>query len=145
MAKAREKQTIQVKTGMLAVELTEKETKDMGKRLAALTGKLDAHGHKEKEVKDGLKGERSALEGEISKVAAIVNQGHEYRPVSIRVEADYGNNMVREYREDTGEIVGERALSEDERQASLDLALSPSVVMEGSRRRSKAEEEGVSP
>jgi hypothetical protein len=119
---------LQVKTGLLPVELTEKETRDMGKRLAALEGELSAHANKEKEIKDNLKGERSSLEGKISSLAVTLNQGHEYRPVSVRVEIDYRTNTVREVREDTGEIVAERAATEGERQASLDLGGPPDLA-----------------
>jgi hypothetical protein len=122
---ARKKQVVQVKTALLPVELTEKEVRDYGKRLAALEGELGCHTRKEKEIKDGLKGERSSLDGKISNLAAILNQGHEYRPVSVRVEIDYQTNTVTEYREDTGEAVGERSATEDERQASLNLDLPP--------------------
>jgi hypothetical protein len=126
--KSEDVRVLQVKTGLLPVELTEKETRDMGKRLAALEGELSAHTNKEKEIKDNLKGERSSLEGKISSLAVVVNQGHEYRPVSVRVEVDYGTNTVREVREDTGEIIAERAATEEERQSHLNLGEPPDLA-----------------
>jgi hypothetical protein len=128
VAKSKDVRVVQAKTVILPVELTEKETRDFGKRLAALEGELSAHTNKEKEVKDNLKGERSSLEGKIKSLAVTLNQGHEYRPVSVRVEVDYRTNTVREIREDTEEIVSERAPTEEERQASLDLGGLPSFA-----------------
>jgi hypothetical protein len=128
MAKSKDVRVVQAKTVILPVVLTEKETRDFGKRLAALEGELSAHESKEKEIKDNLKGERSSLEGKIKSLAVTLNQGHEYRPVSVRVEIDYRTNTVREVREDTGEIVSERASTEEERQSTLDLGGPPDLA-----------------
>lgn len=46
--KSNDVQVIQAKTALLPVELTEKETREYGKRLAALEGELGAHTRKEK-------------------------------------------------------------------------------------------------
>lgn len=114
-----EKRTIAVQTRQLPCELTEVEERELGKKLAHLEGALASHEAGEKEVKDQLKSKRSSLEGQIHGIAGVIRQGHEYRPVDVKIEADYSASRVYEIRQDTGEVITDRPLREDERQTSL--------------------------
>jgi hypothetical protein len=114
-----------VRTDHLPVNLTEPEIREAGKRLAQLEGAVGEHTAKEKEVKDRLKSERSVYEGQISQIASVIRQGHEYRPVSVRVEAHFTDGKVREIREDNGAVIAERAITESDRQESLRLLTDP--------------------
>ncbi len=111
--------TINVRTEQLPVKLTENEIKDAGRKLAQLEGALGEHAAKEKEIKDDLKSKRSSFEGQIAQLASVIRQGHEYRPVSVRIEADYAEDRMYEIREDTLDTVGVRPLTEQDRQARL--------------------------
>ena len=113
------KRILATRTDHLPVELTEPEIREAGKRLAHLEGQLAEHTGKEKEVKDQLKHERSKIEGQVHGIAGMIRAGVEYRPTSVRVEADYKAGRVYEIREDTGEVIGERPVNETDRQAPL--------------------------
>lgn len=113
------KKILATKTAQLPVPLTDPEMKRAGEKLAQLEGDLNAHALKEKDVKDSLKSTRSSLEGQIHALAAVIRQTFEYRPVAVRVEADYEAKKVFEIREDSGEVIGERDLNEQDRQASI--------------------------
>ena len=114
------------RTEHLPVQLTESEIREAGQELAPLEGQLTEHGLKEKDIKDQLKSTRSKLEGQVHGLASIIRAGVEYRPTPVKVEADYKAGRVYEIREDTGEVIGERAVNETDRQAPLFDAPPPS-------------------
>ena len=113
------KRILATRTQQLPVQLSEPEIREAGKRLAQLEGELARHGQKEKEIREQLRGERSTMEGKLSALAAIIRQGYEHRPIPVRVEADYREGKVYEIREDTGEVVADRPVNEQDRQIPL--------------------------
>lgn len=113
------KKILSTRTSQLAVTLTDPEVRRAGEKLAQLEGEVAAHVLKAKDVTDQLKSTRSSLDGQIHALAAIIRQGFEYRPVPVRVEADFEAKKVFEIREDTGEVIGERDVNEQDRQASI--------------------------
>lgn len=113
------KRILAVQTKQLPCTLTEIETRDAGKKLAHLEGLLAQHTAEEKDVKDALKAKRSSIEGQIHALAGMIRQGYEYRPVDVKIEADFHASKVFEIRQDTGEVVAERAMQDHERQRSL--------------------------
>jgi hypothetical protein len=113
------KKILATKTDHLPVPLTEPELREAGKQLAHLEGDLAAQTASEKDIKDGLKAKRSALEMRISLLANTIRAGLEYRPIPVRVEADFEENIVREIREDTGATVSTRPVTEQDRQSTL--------------------------
>lgn len=113
------KTILATRTSQLPVYLTEPEIREAGKRLAHLEGELNAHAAREKDVKDDLKAKRSSLEGQVHALAGTIRQGYEYRPTSVRIEADFAAGKVFEIREDTGEVIGERPVNETDRQSSI--------------------------
>jgi hypothetical protein len=113
------KKILATKTDHLPVPLTEPELREAGKQLAHLEGDLAAQTASEKDIKDGLKAKRSALEMRISLLANTIRAGLEYRPIPVRVEADFEDGVVREIREDTGATVSTRPVTEQDRQSTL--------------------------
>ena len=113
------KKILATRTDQLPVPLTEPEIREAGKQLAHLEGDLAAQTASEKDIKDGLKAKRSALEMRISLLANTIRAGLEYRPIPVRVEADYEENVVRDIREDTGEAITTRPMNAQDRQVTL--------------------------
>lgn len=104
----------------LAVPLTNAELQERGDRLAHAQGELESHALHEQDVKATLKAQRTAVEAKIANLASIVRNKREVRSVAVQVVADYGRRCAATVRQDTGEIVSERPLTELEMQASLD-------------------------
>ncbi len=118
---------VAVQVRELPVQLTDDEVRELGRRLAHIQGQLSAHEKRESDVKADLKAKRASLESQASVVGGLIRAGEEclirageeYRPVDVVVEHVLDEGLIREVRSDTGEVIAERPLREDERQRSL--------------------------
>jgi hypothetical protein len=108
-------------TEELMVQLTRDEVEARAARMAQVEGELERHTAREGEVKATLKADRSRLEAERGRLAGVVRNRSELRPVEVRALADFKAGVVREIRQDTLEEVRARALSDAERQGQLRL------------------------
>ena len=90
----------------LAKKQQDKSQADMEKKAAASF-------HKEKIER---------FESEINTVSRNVTNGYEFRDVECEWGYDWADGKARLYRNDTGELVDTRAISEYERQQHLELA-----------------------
>lgn len=80
---------------------------------------VDAEEQRQQEIKANLK---AVLEGKKAKrdeLASVVASGAEYRSIDVVLVFDYIEGTVTETRTDTGEQIGRRRMTEDERQMSL--------------------------
>ena len=107
------------RTEQLPVQLTEPEKKELGARMARLEGELREHVRRTKEIAGDMKARKDALDGDLGRVGLVLRQGYELRAIPVRHEADFAAGLVTEVREDTGEVVRERALQPQERQGTL--------------------------
>ena len=99
--------------------LTEAEVLKYGKSLAQINSQIDsAEVHKKSVVKE-LDSDIASLEAQRSSIVEKVNRGAEYRDVKVVTVRDYETRLYHEERQDTGEIINERPLRDDERQPSL--------------------------
>ena len=113
------KKILATKTVQLPVYLTDAEMLVLGKKLGQLEAEQAAHEQRAKDIRDDLKAKESAISSQKRAVSVIVNQTYEYRPIPVRVEADFQAGKVFEIREDTGEVVGERPVNVGDRQTSI--------------------------
>jgi hypothetical protein len=81
-------------------------------QLADLAKKAEA-------VKKDLKSRESAILARRSELAAIVREKKQMRPIDVQLVANFTTGMLTRLRMDTGEKLGERPLTDDERQTRL--------------------------
>ena len=113
------KRILATKTSHLPVPLTPAELAQVAEQMGRVEGDLRAFYARKKEVTADLKAKEEALDAEMGKLGRLQRDKQEYRPVPVRVEADFRAGKVYEIREDTGEIVGERPVTEQDRQATI--------------------------
>jgi hypothetical protein len=113
------KKILATKTSHLPVPLTSAELAQVAEQMGRIEGDLRAFYARKKEVSADLKAKEEALDAEMGKLGRLQRDKQEYRPVSVRVEADFEAGKVYEIREDTGEVVGERPVTEQDRQVSI--------------------------
>ena len=106
-------------TRLLRCALTQEELLAAGEKLAEL---LDDHRHavseKESVVKQ-YKAKEAELEAQIDSQQILVRNKSEIRKIACLNVLDYTDVTCRVTREDTGEIIADRKLTEDEKQSSL--------------------------
>jgi uncharacterized coiled-coil DUF342 family protein len=102
------------------------EIRDLGEQMAQAVARLENLEDEFQEVKAGFKEKMAGAQKTIKACAAKIRQGFEMRLMECRMERDFAGNAVRLYRQDTGEMVEERAMTIEERQRSLGIAEPPS-------------------
>lgn len=120
-SKRRGREELAQKQEHLEVKLGPADVMERGEQLARAQGELEELAGRESSTKAALKADRARIEAEIQRLALAVRNRAETRPVSVRVEADYGDGLAYEIREDTLEVVRTRPLSELERQRELPI------------------------
>lgn len=103
----------------LDCKLTEEEVLRYGRQLASINEQVDRAEVKKKSVVKELDSGIAELEAQRSGLVGKINRGAEYRDVKVCVVRDYTARTYHEERHDTGEIINERPLRDDERQSSL--------------------------
>lgn len=122
---------------LLPVQLTREEKLERGERIGTVMAELRKLDHKEARFKEALKEEREPLKMEAADLGDQLATGTERRPVRVDVYADHNRNVATFVRSDTGDVVKERELLPEERQAKL--------FPVGGRRRKAEAGEGVAP
>ncbi len=103
-------------------ELTDAETADAARELAKANARRAAIEQQKKEVDSQLKGEIEAQNTVIQRLATLINTGHEFRNVECTVILDKpeaGKKTI--VRNDTGEEVSIKPMTDADRQMGLDL------------------------
>ncbi len=100
---------------------SEKEKTDMGEKLAQCFADCAGKEADLKSVSTQLKSEVAKIQGEMSALSGKIREGYEHRNIKCKKRFDYRLGMVEYIRLDTGEIVRERPLDEEERQRTLNL------------------------
>jgi len=69
------------------------------------------------------------LEGQAGALAELIRKGYELRETECLIEFDYDAGEVRTIREDTGEVVKVREMTESEKGKGMPLPLGPSILL----------------
>lgn len=103
----------------LFVKLTTAEKVERGQQLAAELGELNDIVSRHESQKRQMKAEVSAAESKIASLRTVVSNGQELRTVDVEDQADYARGRWQRVRMDTGAVVHERQLTEDEAQVAM--------------------------
>ena len=103
----------------LSCELTDSEWQSRARDLAEAHKEVARQEDRKKTVTAGLNNDVKIAKAKESKLADIVATREEQREVTIEVRYDYEIGTVSKTRTDTGEIISERELTDDERQQDL--------------------------
>jgi len=114
----------------LQVQLHPEEVHDYAKRLAAIEGELAQLEDHIKSVKADLAAKKAKLTSERSNVALKVRTEKETRSVGVTMTAHFRTNRVISTRDDTHEVIAERALSAGERQAAMKFDAAKGVALD---------------
>lgn len=106
-------------TRTLPVELTQAELLDRGEALALGRGSRNEWESDRKETAARYRERLDLLDAEIDRLAGIVREKAEPRPVECRSVRDIERGVVEVVRTDTGEIVESRVMTEMERQTRM--------------------------
>lgn len=101
------------------MRLTTTELIERGEALARAHQAVRVEKADQKAAKERMKDTLDDLEGEVGRLARIVRDKAEDRAVTCTRVYDFAAGQVQVVREDTGEVVATRAMSEDERQIAL--------------------------
>lgn len=111
----------EVYTKTLTVKLTADEIKAYGEELASLCDKI---AEEEEDKRLANKNASDRIRGLQQKVTAItprIQDGEEIRAVECDVDMDYDSYTVTISRQDTGEVVEVRPMTEEEKQPELEM------------------------
>jgi hypothetical protein len=103
----------------LPVKLTSEELLAKADELSRKLGDKQQEERDQKTTKDAMKERLSGLDAEIASLAEIVRSKQEERLVDIYERFDTGRLVVEQIRLDTGEVVGTRTMTVEERNLKL--------------------------
>lgn len=106
-------------TRKLPVQLTEEEIQQRSQALAGNLKKTDVLKEEKKASTSEFKARIDACNDITKKLAEIITSGKEDRDVECEMIKDFKRNTVTITRTDTGEVVDERPMTEDERQEKM--------------------------
>jgi hypothetical protein len=116
---------------LLPVKLTTDEQIAKGKQLAEAVRTLVNVQAQAKSAASQFKAKIDEQQAKINGLQGVISDGFELRRVACTNVLDYTDVMARTFRADTGEMISERKLSEDEKQSTLpfdgDLPTPPNV------------------
>lgn len=93
----------------------------MGDEMAKASEELEALEEEKADFAAKMKAKMGEAQGILKGTGRKIRMGFEMRMIECRMEKDFLTNTVRITRQDTGELVEERALTIEERQRFLDL------------------------
>ena len=109
------------RTRMLSCKLSKDELLDFGSKLAQVRQDILTEEARQASMKQELKSRLAQLEAQSSEYSSKIARGEEMRDVEVDPRLDFGSDTYYEIRRDTGEKVGERPITDDERQENLGL------------------------
>jgi hypothetical protein len=118
----------QIVSRMLPVRLVESELRERGDQLASVTQDVTTEQQRQSDMKAQMKARLSELEAKRTQLAITISRREEDREVLVTLRFDYRAGRVTEVRNDTGEELLTRHISDEERQRNL-----PGLAPEGPR------------
>lgn len=110
------------KTKQLSVQLTDPEILAAAQELAAVMEEVDVLETREAERRQTFKASLAALDGRRRELGRKIARREEVRDVEVEVRVDWRKGLATETRVDTGEVIAERPVTAEERQARLPAA-----------------------
>jgi hypothetical protein len=101
-------------------EFTDEEKLAMSKDLSRIYGERDKAENELKAIKSDFKSRLDRMSADLGELATKLQNGYEMRRVKCEVNHDYKKKRVYFYRVDTGALVKDRAMFQDELQMKLD-------------------------
>jgi len=124
----------------LSCELNEVEWQNRARDLADAQEGLEREEQRKKDVSKQLNADVAVAKNRVSKLASVVATRREQREVTVEVKYDYDLGVVTRTRTDTGEVISEREMTDQERQAELDFR-DANEVIEDTRAEERAADE----
>lgn len=106
---------------ILPCQLATHELIEKGRDLEAELARRDEIERERKAAADGFKEQIEEQAAKIRDLRKCIRTQQEERPVTVCVTRDYRRGQVLRTREDTGELLSERAMTPDERQQEMPL------------------------
>lgn len=103
-------------TRILPVKLTVDELAEWGKKAAASMGDAEAAESEKKDADEGFKARIDRAWAAAAQAGRVIRDGAEPRDVEVELTYDFTANRVTARRQDTGEVVEDRAMSAGERE-----------------------------
>lgn len=112
----------------LSCELNDVEWENRARELAEAHKEVSRQEERKKTVSAGLTNDVKIAKAKESKLADIVATREEQREVTVEIKYDYELGTVSKTRTDTGEIISDREMTDDERQVKLELHDANNVI-----------------
>jgi hypothetical protein len=109
----------QIVSRMLPVRLSEPELRERGDQLASVTQDVTTEQQRQTDMKAQMKARLSELEARRTQLAITISRREEDREVLVTLLVDYRAGRVTEVRNDTGEAILTRHITDEERQRNL--------------------------
>lgn len=106
-------------TTYLPCRLTDDELREKGQELAHSRETSEKFEAEAAEARKSLKDREALLDGEVSRLARIVRERSEQRPICVEVRLAKKAGMVDEVRVDTGEVIATRKMADREMQTEM--------------------------
>jgi len=103
----------------LPCKLTQDELLICGNDLASVIQDIKMEEDEQVNIKSEMKARLTELESRKTQLAIKLTRKEEWRPVEIERKLDFEDGKYREIRADTGEVIFEREISDDECQEKL--------------------------
>ena len=113
------KPKLPVVTRKLPVKLNPSEIESFGRECADVFGKLKSLREEKSQVLHDFRGRFKAQEERGAHAAQCIATGEEEREVAVTETPDFKKGIVSIFRQDTGELVTTRLMTDTERQANL--------------------------
>ena len=136
---------LEPRTKMMRFKLTRDELLKYGGELAQALQDIVTEEALQASMKQSMKAALASLEAKSSELSTKVARGEEYRDVEVDPRMDFAANMYYEVRRDTGEKIGQRPITEDERQENLEFGKKPPAKKDSSTKVVKSNKAGKQP
>jgi len=125
------------------VELQDKEKIELGRLMADSQERVAESEANAKSAAAQYKGEIELAKADFGRACSLVRAGYEERQVECERVFDYVKGEARVTRLDTGEVIEQRPLTEDEKQSEMNLDLSGSAKPQTPASEPTKEEQGL--
>jgi hypothetical protein len=112
-------------TKQLACRLTPEELQAYGEQLANTIDEMSNEEARQEGFKKEMKSTLANLQATMTILSSKIRQREERRDVQVQPEMNFKKGVYREIRTDTGDLINERPLSEEERQEALPFEKEP--------------------
>lgn len=108
-----------MQTQQLPVKLTDEEKLEKARQLSGLIDEVTNLKEEQKAANADFKSRIEERDLDAKKIAKMIREGQEVRPVEVIEEKDYDDRKIRTIRKDTGEVVGIRPMELDDTQEEM--------------------------